>query len=509
MGQQRRLAYLLSGYVECGPKVVGIRALFDSGADATIINRRIVERYHIPTTPLPRPIRFRNADDSVNTIGTVTHRIEANMIIRGHSLPTNFYVADLGRDDAILGIPWIRRYNPKVDWATGHFEFDPHIVKRQQAIREYQTKHDPPPGIPMWGLPRSPTPAGETLHHYINQLVDHADIEDRWDRPSNVAITALWKQANKEAVVRKATMSTNLAVRAHEQQQTKTLDEILPPYLQEDRSVFEKKAAERMPISWPWDHAIDLKTGFVPRDCKIIPLSPNERLEMDKFVDENLAKGYIRPSKSPMASPVFFVKKKDGTLRPVQDYRYLNEGTIKNVYPLPLISDLFDKLKGAKYFTKLDVRAGYNNVRIKDGDQWKAAFKTARGLFEPTVMFFGLCNAPATFQAMMNNIFRDYLAEGWLVIYMDDILLFSDTKEDLQRHTQQVVKRLIQHDLYLKGEKCEFDTQEVEFLGAVIKPGQITMDPIKLDGLKAWQTPQTVKEVQSFLGFANFYRRFI
>lgn len=135
-----------------------------------------------------------------------------------------------------------------------------------------------------------------------------------------MAITALWKQANEEAVVRKATVSTNLAVHAHKQQQTKTLDEILPPYLQEDQSVFEKKAAERMPISRPWDHAIDLKAGFIPRDCKIIPLSPNEHLEMDKFVDNNLAKGYIRPSKSPMASPVFSVKKKDGTLRPVQDY---------------------------------------------------------------------------------------------------------------------------------------------------------------------------------------------
>lgn len=298
-------------------------------------------------------------------------------------------------------------------------------------------------------------------------------------------------------------------MQAQGQKLAKTLDDILPDYLKDLKDVFEKKAAERMPISRPWDHAIDLKPGFVPRDCKIIPLSPGERQEMDKFVDENLAKGYIRPSKSPMASPVFFVKKKDGTLRPVQDYRYLNEGTVKNVYPLPLISDLLDKLKDAQYFSKLDVRAGYNNVRIKEGDQWKAAFKTSRGLFEPTVMFFGLCNAPATFQAMMNDLFRDYLAEGWLVIYMDDILLFAKTKEELQKQTRLVVQRLKEHDLYLKGEKCEFDKQEVEFLGAVIQPGRLAMDPVKLEGLKEWQTPRTVKDVQSFLGFANFYRRFI
>ncbi|KAJ3004115.1 hypothetical protein NUW54_g4964 [Trametes sanguinea] len=286
-------------------------------------------------------------------------------------------------------------------------------------------------------------------------------------------------------------MSTNLAVWAHKNQPAKTLDDVLPDYLQDYCQIFEKKTAERMPILRPWDHAIDLKPGFVCRDCKIIPLSPQEHSELDKFIDDNLAKGYIHPSKSPMASPIFFVKKKNGTLRPVLDYRYLNEGTIKNAYPLPLISDLFDKLKGARYFTKLDVRAGYNNVRIKEGDQWKAAFKTAGGLFGPTVMFFGLCNTPATFQAMMNNIFRDFLAEGWMIIYMDDILLFLDNLNDLRKHTKQ------------------FDKQEVEFLDAIVRPGEIAMDPVKLEGLKEWQTPTTVKQVQSFLGFANFYCQFI
>ncbi|CDO76040.1 hypothetical protein BN946_scf184891.g3 [Trametes cinnabarina] len=364
----------------------------------------------------------------------------------------------------------------------------------------------------MWGLPHSEIQDPEAVGQYIKRTTPDPDTDDRWDETPNVAITALWHlhhNSPSTRVIRKTTMSTNLAVRAHENQPVKNLDDILPSYLQNYRHIFEKKTAERMPISRPWDHAIDLKPGFVPRDCKIIPLSPQERSELDKFIDENLAKGYIRPSKSPMASPIFFVKKKDGTLRPVQDYRYLNEGTIKNAYPLPLISDLFDKLKGARFFTKLDVRAGYNNVRIKEGDQWKAAFKTACGLFEPMVMFFGLCNAPATFQAMMNDIFRDFLAEGWMIIYMDDILLFSDNLDDMHKHTTQVLQHLQENDLYLKGEKCEFDKQEVEFLGAIVRPGEIAMDPVKLEGLKEWQTPTTVKQVQSFLGFANFYRRFI
>src|SRR5271154_1206394 len=131
-----------------------------------------------------------------------------------------------------------------------------------------------------------------------------------------------------------------------------------------------------------------------------------------------------------MASPFFFVGKKDAGLRPCQDYCKLNEGTIKNAYPLPLISELTDKLRGARYFTKLDLRSGYNNVRIKDGDQWKAAFKTTRGLFEPTIMFFGLCNSPATFQSMMDEIFRDEINEGWIIIYMDDMFIFTKELQD-------------------------------------------------------------------------------
>ena len=130
-----------------------------------------------------------------------------------------------------------------------------------------------------------------------------------------------------------------------------------------------------------------------------------------------------------MASPFFFIKKKDGKLRPVQDYRRLNEQTVKNKYPLPLISELVDKVKGTKYFSKMDIRWGYNNIRIKEGDEWKATFKTNRGLFEPTVMFFGLCNSPVTFQNMMNDIVREEIAEGEMDIYMDDILVFTDTME--------------------------------------------------------------------------------
>ena len=179
----------------------------------------------------------------------------------------------------------------------------------------------------------------------------------------------------------------------------------VPSAYHDFRDIFEKEDFDKLPDRRPYDHVIELVKGARPVDCKVYPLTLSEQEELDEFIEENLRTGRIRPFKSPMASPFFFIKKKDGSLRPVQDYRKLNDMTVKNRYPLPLIQELLDKLKGARYFTKLDVRWGYNNVRIAEGDEWKAAFRTNRGLFEPTVMFFGLTNSPATFQAMMNKLF--------------------------------------------------------------------------------------------------------
>ncbi len=210
-----------------------------------------------------------------------------------------------------------------------------------------------------------------------------------------------------------------------------------------------------------------------------------------------------------MASPFFFVKKKDGKLRPVQDYRKLNEMTIKNHYPLPLISELMDKLRGAKYFAELNIQWGYNNVHIKSGDKWKAAFRTNRGLFEPMVMFFRLTNSPATFQWMMNDIFKDPIASGSVTVYLDDILIMSKTKEDNHQITHKVLEVLQKNKLFLIAEKCKFETLETEHLGVIISEGSIRMDPVKIQGIAEWPVPTKKQQLQSFLGFTNFYQCFI
>jgi hypothetical protein len=211
-----------------------------------------------------------------------------------------------------------------------------------------------------------------------------------------------------------------LAIEQSKKERQKNFEEDLPKYLQDYQDVFEERDFNELPQRRPWDHAIELLPGSeTTLNCKLYPLTLDEQKQLENFLEEHLQTGRIRPSKSPMASPFFFVKKKDGKLRPVQDYRKLNEITVKNRYPLPLISDILNTLRGAKYFTKLNVRWGYNNIRIREGDEWKAAFRTNRGLFEPTVMFFGLTNSPATFQTMMNDIFRIEIYNGQVIVYDD------------------------------------------------------------------------------------------
>ena len=285
--------------------------------------------------------------------------------------------------------------------------------------------------------------------------------------------------------------------------------EHIPPYLRDFHSVFSKESFDELPESKPWDHAVELLPDATPKACKVYPLSVSEQKELDAFLKENLDSGRIRPSKSPMAAPVFFVKKKDGKLCLVQDYRALNAMTVKNKYPLPLIPELIAKLRGAKYFTKLDVRWGFNNVHIKEGDEWKAAFQTNRGLFEPLVMFFSLTNSPATFQTMMDDIFEELITEGVVVVYMDDILIFTEDLEEHQKVTRRVLEILEKHKLYLRPDKCEFEKTTVEYLGVIISHNSVAMDPVKIAGVTEWPAPTNKKEVQSFLGFTNFYRRFI
>jgi hypothetical protein len=208
-----------------------------------------------------------------------------------------------------------------------------------------------------------------------------------------------------------------------------------------------------------------------------------EQTEMDAFLEEALATGRIQQSKSPLGALVFFIKKKDEKLHFIQDYWALNAITRKNQYLLPLIDNLIHQLKDMCYFTKLDVRWGYNNVYIHKGDEWKAAFRMNRGLFEPLVMYFSLTNSPATFQTMMNEIFQDLITEGVVSIYLDDILIFTNSMEEHRRITCLVLDHMRKHKLYLWPDKCEFEQTRIKYLSIIISHDKLEMDLVKIAGI--------------------------
>ena len=222
-----------------------------------------------------------------------------------------------------------------------------------------------------------------------------------------------------------------------------------------------------------------------------------------------MRKGYIRPSKLPQTLLVFFVPKKDRKKRMVQDYQYLNSWTIKNNYPLLLISDLIDSIEKKKVFTKMDLRWGYNNVRIKEGDEWKAVFLMPEGSFEPMVIFFGLTNSPATFQAMMNDLLRDLVMEEKVAVFIDNVMIAMETEEGYNEIVEEVLRRLEENDLFVKPEKYIWKVREVGFLGVIIGEDRVEMEKEKVQEIIEWPVPRSVKDVQKFLGLANYYRWFV
>ena len=237
-------------------------------------------------------------------------------------------------------------------------------------------------------------------------------------------------------------------------------------------------------------------------------MSQEELKALKDYIEDNMTKSFIRASSSPARAPVLFVKKADGSLRLCVDYQGLNEFTIMNRYHLPLIRETLDRLAKARWYTKLDLRWGYNQIRIAKGEEWKTAFRTRYGLFEYTVMPFGLTNAPATFQHFINNTLREFL-DVFCMAYLDDILIYSDTLEEHKIHVQQVLQALQKAGILLGAEKCEFHTQQTTYIGLIVSPAGISMDPKKTKAVSKWGIPKNVKDVQAFLGFANFYRRFI
>ena len=252
------------------------------------------------------------------------------------------------------------------------------------------------------------------------------------------------------------------------------------------------------------EFSIDLYPGTDPISIAPFRMAPVELKVLNLQLEELQGKGFIRPSTSPWGAPVLFVKNKDGKLRLCVDYRKLNRVTVKNKYPLPRIEDLFDQLNGACYFSKIDLRSGYHQLRVRDSDILKTAFHMRYGHFEFVVMPFGLTNAPATFMNMMNRIYHPYL-DQFVVVFVDDILIYSKGRAEHEQHLKLVLQVLRENRLYAKLEKCDFLLQEIQFLGHMVSKEGISVDPAKVEVVMRWERPKSVFEICSFLGLASYY----
>src|SRR3954468_13312775 len=263
-----------------------------------------------------------------------------------------------------------------------------------------------------------------------------------------------------------------------------------------------------MPPDRDVEFLIDLLPGSGPIANRPYKMSVDELKELKKQLGEQLQKGFIQPSYASWGAPVLFVEKKARSQRLCIDYRSLNEVTIKNKYPLPRISDLFDQLEGACVFSKIDLRLGYFQLKIREQDIPKTAFTTRYGLYEYTVMPFGLTNAPAYFMNMMNKVYMEFL-DKFVFVFIDDILIYSKSKEEHEEHLLLILEKLRDHKLYAKFSKCEFWLNKVGFLGHVMTKDGVAFDPAKVSVVTEWESPKSVKEVRSFLGLVGYYRIFI
>jgi transposase InsO family protein len=390
--------------------------------------------------------------------------------VDGYTDQLRLLVLELSGFDVVLGRPWLQSLNPAIDWKRGSLQF----VHEGRHIALIPLPPPPPAASPACIQP----PLISAL-----QLAAAA-------RQGEKLFIAFVREQGEPGMSGHRDDAVDVEPILAEFQDVLSG---LPPGLPPRRAV---------------DHTITLEPGSKVPSSRIYRVSHDENEEMRRQLADLTERGFIRPSCSPYGAPVLFVKKRDGSLRMCIDYRALNKISVRNRYPLPRIDDLLDRLHGATVFSKLDLQSGYHQVRIAEEDIPKTAFSSRFGHYEFLVMPFGLCNAPATFQRMMNDVFRPFL-DRFVLVYIDDILIYSRTPQEHMDHLRQVLSLLRQHQLYCKRSKCEFGRRQLEFLGFVIAGGAISIDPKKLQAIRDWPTPQNATDVRSFLGLASYSRRAI
>ncbi|GJX12035.1 putative reverse transcriptase domain-containing protein [Tanacetum coccineum] len=436
--------------------------LFDTGADRSFVSTAFSSQIDITPSTLDHYYDVELADGRIIGLNTILKGCTLNFL--NHQFNINLMPVELGSFDAIIGMDWLAKYQAV-------------IMCAEKIVR-----------IPWKN----------------KTLIIHGDgsTQGNGARLNIISCTKTLKYMEKGFPIFLAHIT---AKEVEDKSEKKRLEDV--PIVQDFPEVFPEDLPG-LPPTRQVEFQIDLVPGAAPVARAPYRLAPSEMKELSEQLKELSDKGFIRPSSSPWGAPVLFVKKKDGSFRMCIDYRELNKLTVKNRYPLPRIDDLFDQLQGSSVYSKIDLRSGYHQLRVREEDIPKTAFRTRYGHYEFQVMPFGLTNAPAVFMDLMNRVCKPYL-DKFVIVFIDDILIYSKNKQEHEKHLKIILELLKKEELYAKFSKCEFWIPKVQFLGHVIDSEGIHVDPAKIESIKDWASPKSPTEIRQFLGLAGYYRRFI
>lgn len=455
------------------PGIVGkhqIQILVDSGSVSSFISTSLAEKLQCVSTQM-QPVNFTVANGSPMHCDSCVPEFEWS--VQGHNFHHTVNILPLGCYDMILGKDWLDKFSPMwIHW-------------RRQVMRFNLRGRR----ITLHGVSSTRPTCSKVSAQKLRGLIKHGALTHIVQVTAGVCDGILALDEADSPVIPEA-----------------PLPELIAGLVDEFASLFSEPKG--LPPRRDQDHHIPLIPGAQPVKTRPYRYTPQQKDEIERQVYDMLCSGIIQRSTSPFASPVLLVRKKDGQWRFCVDYRQLNELTVKNKHPLPIIDELLDELAGSKVFTKLDLRSGYHQIRIAAGDEYKTAFHTHQGLYEFLVMPFGLTSAPATFQSTMNQLLAPYLRKSVLV-FIDDILIYSPSMELHAQHLREVFSLLQQHQFFIKRSKCSFALTELEYLGHVIGPNGVATDKSKVRAVQQWPAPTNVKSLRGFLGLTGYYRKYV
>ncbi|KAL1213521.1 RNA-directed DNA polymerase-like protein [Cardamine amara subsp. amara] len=450
--------------------------IIDGGSCTNVASKYLVDKLGIPKTKHPRPYRLKWLNDDTEL--KISEQVTIPFSIGKYADQVVCDVVPIQAGHLLLGRPWQFDKEALHNGRTNHYTFS-----------QNNKKHSLAPLTPQETFEMQQTMSKGKKLSKTNLYI--------------TPITVLKSLELKEEVL---LMIFKEGLFSGQEEQE------LPPAVLELLNRFSNVFPEEIPPGLPPTRGIEQQIDLVPGaplpNRAAYRVNLEEAKELEKQVQDLMSKGYIRESLSPCVVPVLLVPKKDGTWRMCVDCRAINNITVKYRHPIPRLDDMLDELHGATIFSKIDLRSGYHQVRMKEGDEWKTAFKTKRGLYEWLVMPFGLTNAPSTFMRLMNHVLRANICK-FVVVYFDDILIYSSNLADHLNHLEQVLETLKAENLYANLKKCTFCTDQVVFLGFVVSSQGLKVDEEKIKAIQDWPTPTTIGHVRSFHGLASFYRRFV